>query len=565
MMFPLNSRRSFLAQGVALSCGALFPTWTLAQQLAEVDGGPDYVVVNAKVYTQEDAQPRAEALAVIGERLLAVGSTDRIKALATKRTKVIDAEGMTVVPGFIDAHTHPSDSGVSELMFVDCNRPTVGEIQKGMRERAAKTAAGEWVVGFKFDDTKLKDGPLTRQHLDSAAPDHPARVLHRGGHTAIVNSAAFKQLGITKDTPDPEGGKFGRDASGELTGFVAETALKIVDRGTRTPAVGPKERQAGVKLISEMMTAAGLTTVHDAQANKDDLTAYQDALAAGEMRFRVYMLVIPELLADLQKAGVRPRMGSDRLRIGGVKLFCDGSASERTMRMSQPYVGRPNDYGILVTTQDKLNESVLAAHQAGFQVGTHANGDVAIDMVLTAYELAQRLSPRPGTRHRIEHCTLINPELLKRIAAAGVIPTPFYTYVYYHGDKWAQYGQERVRSMFAHRSFLDHGIRVAGASDYVPGPFEPLTAIQSMVTRTDYAGRVWGENQRISVDEALKICTLHGAYASFDERDKGSLAAGKLADFVMLADDPHTTGPTKIKDIRVLRTVVGGQTVYPVS
>jgi predicted amidohydrolase YtcJ len=283
------------------------------------------------------------------------------------------------------------------------------------------------------------------------------------------------------------------------------------------------------------------------------------------MRFRVYMLVIPDLLADLQRGGIRPQFGSDRLRIGGVKLFCDGSASERTMRMSQPYVGRPNDYGILVTTQDKLNDAVLSAHRAGFQIGTHANGDVAIDMVLTAYELAQRLAPRRDARHRIEHCTLINDELLKRIAAAGVIPTPFYTYVYYHGDKWAQYGQERVRWMFAHRSFLDHGIRVAGASDYVPGPFEPLMAMQSMVTRTDYAGRVWGENQRISVSEALRICTIHGAYASYDEKDKGSLAPGKLADFVMLADDPHQVEPNRIKDIRVVRTVVGGQIVHPKS
>ncbi|HZN34723.1 MAG TPA: amidohydrolase [Pirellulaceae bacterium] len=562
-----RSRRTFLWQGALTAGGvACLPVLGRAQEPpVEVDGGPDLVVINAKIYTQEERQPRAEALAVTGDRLLAVGSTERIKALATKRTRVIDAEGMTLVPGFIDAHTHPADSGVSELMFVDCNRPAVAEIQAAMRGRAAKTPAGEWVAGFKFDDTKLKDGPLTRTHLDAAAPDHPARVLHRGGHTAIVNSAAFKQLGITKDTPDPEGGKFGRGSDGELTGFVAETALKVVDRGTRTPAVGPRERQAGVKLISEMMTAAGLTTVHDAQASKDDFQAYQDALAAGQMLFRTYLLVVPELLADLQRAGVRARMGSDRLRIGGVKLFCDGSASERTMRMSRPYVGRPNDYGILVTTQDKLNDAVLAAHQAGFQVGVHANGDVAIDMVLTAYELAQRLAPREGTRHRIEHCTLVNPELLKRIAAAGVIPTPFYTYVYYHGDKWAQYGDERVRWMFAHRSFLDHGIRVAGASDYVPGPFEPLMAIQSMVTRTDYAGRVWGENQRISVAEALQICTLHGAYASFEERHKGSLAAGKLADFVLLEGDPHEVDPGRIKDIRVARTVVGGQTVHPAA
>jgi len=184
-------------------------------------------------------------------------------------------------------------------------------------------------------------------------------------------------------------------------------------------------------------------------------------------------------------------------------------------------------------------------------------------MVLKAYELAVRLHPRNDPRHRIEHCTLVNPVLLKRIAASGVIPTPFYTYVYYHGDKWAQYGEERLRWMFAHRSFLDHGIRVAAASDYVPGPYEPLMAIQSMVTRKDYRGRVWGSNQKITVDEALRVCTLHGAYASFEEKSKGSITEGKLADFVVLAEDPHTVDPERIKDIKVVRTVVGGQTVYP--
>jgi hypothetical protein len=265
----------------------------------------------------------------------------------------------------------------------------------------------------------------------------------------------------------------------------------------------------------------------------------------------------------LRSAGVRSGFGDERLRVGGLKLVCDGSASERTMRLSTPYVGRPDDYGILVMSQAKLNDTVAEAHAARWQVGVHANGDVAIDMVLTAYEMATRLHPRPDPRHRIEHCTLVNTALLKRIAALGVIPTPFYTYVYYHGDKWAQYGEDRVRWMFAHRSFLDHGIPVAGASDYVPGPYEPLMAIQSMVTRKDYRGRVWGDNQRITVDEALRIGTLHGARASFEETIKGSITPGKLADFVMLAEDPHTGELDRIKDIRVVRTAVGGRFVHP--
>jgi hypothetical protein len=291
--------------------------------------------------------------------------------------------------------------------------------------------------------------------------------------------------------------------------------------------------------------------------------AYQDALAAGEMKFRVYMLTQAPFFKQLQEAGVRPRFGNEWLQVGGLKLFVDGSASERTMRMSQPYVGRPNDFGILVTSQDQLNDQVLDAHAAGFQVGIHANGDVAIDMVLNAYELVQRAKPRPDPRHKIEHCTLVNPTLLKRIAAVGAIPTPFYTYVYYHGDKWEQYGEERTQWMFAHRSFLDHKIRVAGASDYVPGPFEPLMAIQSMVTRKDYRGRVWGANQKIEVAEAIRVCTINGAYASFEEKHKGSITAGKMADFVVLAESPFTVDPDRIKDIKVVRTVVGGRTVHP--
>jgi predicted amidohydrolase YtcJ len=555
------SRRSFLAGAAALP--AVGPLSVRAQP-GTAEFVPDVVLINGAVYTVDDGKPRAEAFAVKNGRFVAVGSTAEVRALAGKTTQVIDAQGMTVLPGFIDAHTHPAYSGINELLHVDCNRPTIAEIKKALRERAAKTPAADWVSGFKYDDTKLEDGrPLNRADLDDAVPKHPVFVEHRGGHTAICNSVAFQVAGISKQTPDPVGGKYGRDDKGELTGFVAEKAKEGMEKVRRVPAETPKMLQAAVKLMSELMTAAGLTSVHDADATREYFVAYQDALAADEMRFRVYLMAHPKLYEMFRTAGLRTGFGDDRLRIGGLKLYADGSCSERTMRMSKPYEGRPNDYGILVTTQEQLNRTVDEAHASGFQVGIHANGDVAIDMVLTAYELALRQRPRPDARHRIEHCTLINDNLLKRMAAIGAIPTPFYTYVYYHGDKWAQYGQERTRSMFAHRSFLDHKIRVAGASDYIPGPYEPLMAIQSMVTRKDYKGRVWGENQKINVDEALRVCTINGAYASYEEKVKGSITPGKLADFVMLADDPHKVDPGTIKDIKVVRTVVGGRTVHP--
>ncbi|MGH8224445.1 MAG: amidohydrolase, partial [Woeseiaceae bacterium] len=269
-----------------------------------------------------------------------------------------------------------------------------------------------------------------------------------------------------------------------------------------------------------------------------------------------------EVYRGLKTAGIRSGFGDDILRIGAVKYAADGSASERTMSMSTPYEGRPDDYGILTMTQEEIDAAVDDAVAHGFRVGIHANGDVAIDRVLNAYERVLKDHKGENPRHRIEHCSLINDDLLKRIKAAGVVPTPFYTYAYYHGNKWVEYGPEKMQHMFAHRSFLDAGIPVAPASDYTPGPYEPMMAIQSMVTRKDAEGRVWGPDQRISVSEAMRVCTLHGAYASFEEDIKGSLEPGKLADFVILEKDPHEVDPESIVDIRVLRTVLGGTTVF---
>jgi predicted amidohydrolase YtcJ len=372
---------------------------------------------------------------------------------------------------------------------------------------------------------------------------------------------AFRLAGVTVDTQDPPGGHFYRE-HGELTGKVAERARGVFNGvGRREPTTRETRRQ-GVAFISKQMTAAGLTSVHQTGGDAGALTALQDAYAAGEMRFRMYFFPRGGIFDTLRQAGIRTGFGDDWLRIGGVKYGADGSASERTMRMSTPYVGRPDDYGILTMTAEEIQAAVETAHRAGFQIGIHANGDVTIALVLDAYERVQREWPRPDARHRIEHCSLVNPDLLRRISAGGVIPTPFYTYVYYHGDKWGEYGEERMRWMFAHRSFLDHGIPVAGASDYMPGPYEPMMALQSLVTRRDWAGREWGINQRVTVDEALRICTLNGAHASFEENIKGSITAGRLADFVMLAEDPHDVDPDRLKDIAIVRTVVGGKTMH---
>ena len=527
----------------------------------------DLIVVNARVLTQDAALPRAEAFAVKDGRFLAVGSNADIRNLATARTRVIDAARMTVLPGFIDCHCHPR--GVSELFEANANVRTVAELQANLRARVASTPEGSWITGAMFDDTKL-DKRLTIADLDAVSTRHPIVVNHRGGHTDWYNGKAFALAGITRDTPDPIGGRFRRDANGDLDGMVAELARGVFDTVGEHERFTPEQRSArlqqGMAHISRRLTASGLTTVHDAGANADAIRAYEGTRAANELRHRAYLMILGGggAYTRLRDAGVHTGFGDDLIRIGGVKYAADGSASERTMRMSTPFMGT-TDYGIQTMTAEEIHAAVDDAHRNNWQVGIHANGDVTIDLVLTAYERALAQWPHADRRHRIEHCSLVNPSLLARIAKAGVIPTPFWTYIYFHGEKWEQYGDDKMRWMFAHRSFLDSGIRVPGASDYGPGPFEPLMAIQSMVTRKDYRGKEWGPNQKVTVDEALRIATVNGSYASYEERTKGTITAGKLADFVILEKDPHDVPPDTIKDITVVRTVVGGRTVHPIS
>ena len=519
------------------------------------------IVRNARVYTLDDAVPEAEAFAVSGDCFVAIGSNDDIDNLGGPGVEVLDAGGMTVVPGFIDAHSHPASGGLRELKSVNVDLRSIRAIQDALRQRSEQTPAGDWVIGFKYDDTKVSDGrQLHRRDIDEAVPDHPVRITHRGGHTSWYNSNALDLAGITASTPDPEHGRFFREG-GELTGRVAERANDVFS-GLIANDATRQDRQAGVALITRLMARSGLTSVHDAGSGAAVATAYRDAYRAGELRCRVYMLMRGGIYEDVKAAGLYSGFGDEWFRLGAVKFGADGSASERTMAMSTPYVGRPDDYGIMTMNQEDIHQVVEDCHRHDFQVGIHANGDVAIDMVLNAYERVQTLWPRPDPRHRLEHCSLVNPELLGRIKATGSIPTPFYTYVHYHGNKWLEYGEEKMRWMFAHRSFLDYDIPVAGASDYVPGPYEPLMAIQSLVTRKDFDGRIWGPNQRITVDEALRICTMNGAHASFEETLKGSISSGKLADFVVLAEDPHDVDPDLIKEIKVARTVAGGRATY---
>ena len=560
-MRKLSRRRFVGASAGAVPAGfaaALTPERARANDAV---GAADMVLTGANLLTMDNSVPDATALAVKGDRFLAVGSDEDVLALAGRNTHRIDARGMTVTPGFIDSHSHPLFA--EEAVGVNVNLRRIDDVKAALAGKAANTPPGHWVRGVMYDDTKFEDErPLDRRDIDDAVPDHPVYVGHRGGHTGVVNSMAFELAGVDNDTPDPEGGRYFREY-GELTGKVAEHARDAFFQVGTWPVMDRSVRQKAATISSQNMAAVGLTSTTDAFGTYDDLVAYQDARDADELFFRLSFMPggNSEAYEGFKTAGLRSGFGDDMIRIGAVKFSADGSASERTMYMSTPYEGT-DDHGILTMSQDEIYAAVDDAVAHGFRVGIHANGDLTIDMVLNAYERVLQDHQGPNPRHRIEHCSLINDDLLQRIKAAGVVPAPFYTYAHYHGNKWVDYGAEKMEYMFAHKSFLDAGIPVAPASDYTPGPYEPMMAIQSMVTRKDVRGRVWGPSQRISVTEAMRICTMHGAYASFDENVKGSITPGKLADFVLLEADPHDVDPDDIVNIRVLRTVMGGRTTH---
>ncbi len=549
--FMPTSRREFIA---GLGALALFPI-----ERSE----PDLILHNANVWTVNPRQPRAQAIAISNGNFYAIGTNEEVLALAAGSAKKIDLAGHTVLPGFIDAHSHPAEAGLDHLRMVDCDLRSIADILAALRKQAAKIPPGQWVLGFKYDDTKTSDGrPLTLKDLDEALPDHPVFVEHRGGHTAWVNSLALKLTKVDDNRPDPPGGKYDRDPdTGHLTGHVRENAKQAFQQLIPTNFTRDDHRE-GVKLIAKMMSRTGITSVTDALGSPQDLRAYQDARESGDLSVRVYCSIFFLHIQHMLDAGIRTGLGDEWVRVGFMKMICDGSISERTARLSQPYIGRPNDFGILVSIEDELYEHSRKAHEAGWQMGTHANGDVGIDTTLRVYERLQKEMPRRDPRFRLEHCTVVNDSLVQRIKALGAIPTPFSTYVYYHGEKMKEYGAERLDHMFALRSFIDAGIRPTQASDYPPGPFEPMMALQSEVTRTDSKGTVWGAKQKITLEEAIRVGTVHGAYASYEENLKGSIEPGKLADLVVLGRDPFKTEPSQLINTPVERTMVGGKWVW---
>jgi predicted amidohydrolase YtcJ len=518
---------------------------------------PETILFNGNIWTVDESQPRAQAVAISHGRFVAVGSNEEVLRLSTARTRKVDLGFKTVLPGFNDAHSHPVESGVEHLHKVACDKDSIEAIKQLLHERAEKTPPGQWVLGFLYDDGKTPR-PLNRHDLDEAVKDHPVLVQHRGGHTAFVNSRALELASVTDQTPDPPGGRFEHDADGHLTGFVGDAGMQaflklIPQNNTRD------DYRKGAALIAKLFTSKGVTSACDADAGPEDVQGYQDARDAGELAMRVYSHVSARSLDRFIEAGIHTGFGDEWVRIGGVKQYADGSISERTAWLSQPYIGIPNNYtGLQLSSAEQLYETGRKAHAAGWQLATHANGDLAIDRILSVYERIQRELPRKDPRFRIEHCTMATDLLIQRMRALQVVPAPFSCYVYFHGDVMHFYGKERTQHMFPMRSFLDAGLRPTDSSDYTASPSDPMMWLQSQLTRTDFKGNVWGANQRISLEEAIRCGTINGAYAAFEEDLKGAIRPGQLADLVVLAQDPSKVHPSELLKIQIERTMVGG-------
>jgi predicted amidohydrolase YtcJ len=525
----------------------------------------DLVVLNANVLTMDAKLPVAEAFAVREGKFAGVGSSADIKLLADPQTRVLDLGGKTVVPGFIDAHAHPRPIYDEDSRWYDIEAgpdtvKTIEDLIAAIRRRAGNTPKGMLIAGRGYQETKLGRHP-NRQDLDKATTDHPVLITHSSGHLSVCNSAALRLAKVSRDTADPEGGEFQRDAKGEPTGLLKERAAGMVRSAVPHPDVPDAEKSAGYRACLRSLIANGLTGVHVAGTDPSSARLLAAARRT-DCPLRLYIM-LREAHID-QAVKLKRAMADDEwdVRCGAIKIFHGNSLSGQTAWLYQPYANRADYFGLApARSRADLNALVLRIHNAGLQTCIHSNGDREIDMVLDAYEAALKVAPRPNHRHRIEHCSIVNAAILKRIRALDLVIAP-HSYIYEHGDKIENFGSARWDWMFPNRSLIDQGTVVAGNSDYPVSAAVPLLRIHDLVNRTSAAGKVYGPKQRCTVEQALRAFTLGSAFAEFAEEHKGSIEIGKLADFVVLDRDPRKVDPIAIKDISVLRTVIGGETVF---
>ena len=514
--------------------------------------------------------PPAEAMIILGDRVVATG-TARELAGRFRADEVMELDGV-LLPGLNDAHVHPTMTAENQL-HVDCS-PEVATCERTLvallRAEAQRLGPGEWVIGSRYDHAKTTGGGIVDRHfLDTVTGDRPTLLVHVAAHWGVLNSAGLRAAGLDDTSLDPQDGALGRDGDGHLTGVLFEQALFDVAYPSlaRQPTVVPpstmEQRLRGLVRTQQMFHAVGLTSCCDALCGPDEVALLMAARAAGLLSLRTGILLAYPHYDHLAALGLRSGFGDEHLRLVGVKAFVDGACAGGNCLVEEPFEGT-EDHGMQTMATEALENLVSRTARDGVVLAVHANGDRAIRLLLDAHERSRAAGGRAlQLRHRIEHCTLVDEEIIARIKALGLVAVPFGSYAWFHGDKLAgYYGTERLERMFAHRSLLDAGVAVAGSSDYPCGPLEPLAAITSCAERRALDGTPIGLSQRISVAEAFALYTTGAAYASGEEHLKGRLGPGMLADFVELSADPFQAPAAEIAGLGIRSTWVGGRCVH---
>lgn len=530
----------------------------------------DLLLRNVRGLTMDDDRPHAHTVGVLHGRI--VGVDDEVDGIGART--VVDGGGAVLTPGFGDAHNHMVWYGLSlaELDLSVCH--SLDEVYDAVAARAAGTPSDGWVIGSGYDDFVLGGHP-DRAALDRAGGGRPVWLKHRSAHMCTVSSVILEKAGLLDGSVTvPEGGVVERDATGAPTGLLAEQAQQLVDALIKPYPV--EEMAEAIARAARVYVAEGLTHVTEAGVgggwvshSPAEAAAYQVARQRGDLPLRVELMPATEVLHPLVgdtvglDLGLRSGFGDDFLRIGPMKIFTDGALSSRTAAVTEPFCGG-GGVGVLGDDADVLRERMLAAHRSGWRIAAHAIGDRAIDLALDTFEEAQRLLPRPGVRHRIEHAGMVRPDQLPRMVALDVVPVPQARFLYEIGDTMAaSIGEHRIPWLYRHRSFLDAGLRVPGSSDRpCVGAGAPLLGMRSMVERTSRDGVMLRADESVDATEALRAFTVHAAYASHQEDRRGRIAAGYLADFVLLDDDPTTVPSAKLGDIGVVATFVDGRAVH---
>jgi predicted amidohydrolase YtcJ len=531
-------------------------------------GTADLVVVNGHVWTGDAAQPEAEAVAVLGERIVAVGATRDVEAWAGPSTRRIDAGGHRVVPGLNDAHVHFVDASLklAQVRLKDARSPE--ELARRVAEHARTLGKGEWVLGGTWDDQAFEHPRLpTRRDLDALTADTPVFVERHDGHMALANGLALRLAGVTRDTNAPAGGEIVRDAAGEPTGILKDAAIGLVARVV--PRVSHDARMRAIRAGLRHAAALGLPSVQDMNPAYEDVAAYAELLEAGDLTLRISAAPLETQWEDEARLGLRRAFGSPWLRLGALKGYADGSLGSTTAYFFEPYADAPGTRGLLsdeMQPLEAMRSRLIGADRAGLQLCIHAIGDQAISIVLDLFEDVLKANGPRDRRWRIEHAQHVAPKDFVRFAKLGVIASvqPYHAI---DDGRWAEarIGPERAKTTYAFRSFLDAGVRLALGTDWYVAPLDPAQTLYAAVTRATLDGKHpggWVPEQKIALVEALRAYTAGSAYAEFQENDKGTLAPGKLADMVVLSEDPFAVPPERIRDVVAETTVAGGRVVY---